>query len=445
MEYFGNDMKRRLEATDIFVAGLMAVQPGSMIANLIRRSRRELVIGGRIYDRRDLNNIVVLGVGKAAGAMADAAEQELREWISGGLVVTKPGYALPLEYLRCMEAGHPIPDQNGVRAAQAVVNLVAPLQENDLLILLLSGGASSLLTDGLDIPFQEVQDLGTLLLHSGADITEMNTVRKHLSSIKGGNLARLAYPALVYSFILSDVVGDALDVVGSGPTVPDPTTYGDACAILEKYGLWGKAGDSVRDRLNRGREGLIPETPKPGDPIFERVENLLIGNNRMALEAAAVKAAQLGYHVVLRDEPMQGEARLLARELAHELLAYEGPRPACLIMGGETTVTVTGTGRGGRNQEFVLAMLCAWMDMEAPPERLPTVLSAGTDGTDGPTGAAGAFADGNLMAIAKIMEEDPHQFLSNNDSFTYLDIAGAQLFTGPTFTNVADMLVVLMD
>jgi hydroxypyruvate reductase len=421
------------------------VQPGTLISRQVRRSGHELWIGDHVYDRHALNNIKVVAVGKAATTMADTVEQELREWITGGLVVTKRGYALPLEFLPIMEAGHPIPDRDGVRAAEAVVGLVRHLQENDLLLLLLSGGASSLLSDVANIPFNEVQDLFDLLLRSGADIREMNTVRKHISSIKGGQLARLAWPAKVHAFILSDVVGDALDVVGSGPSVPDPTTFGDACAILDLYGIWDKVGDSVKDRLLRGREGRTPETPKPGDPLFANVENTLVGNNWMALVAASQKASELGYHVELRETPLVGEARSLARDLAQEFLEYKGPRPASLIMGGETTVTVTGNGKGGRNQEMALALLCAWIDMGVHPDKLPTVLVAGTDGTDGPTEAAGAFADGNLMAISAILEQDPHEFLLNNDSYTYLGIAGARLFTGPTFTNVADMLVVLFD
>ena len=438
-------MKKRLDATDIFVAGLMAVQPGHLISEQIRRYHNDLSIGGRHFDRRELNHIIVLSVGKAAVSMADTVEQELREWISGGLVVTKPGYGLELEFLRCIEAGHPIPDQMGMQATRAVMDLVTPLQENDLVILLMSGGASSLLPDTMEIPFEEVRDLFTQLLRCGADIAEMNTVRKHLSAVKGGNLARLAWPARVFSFILSDVVGDALDVVGSGPTVPDPTTFREACDILEKYGIWETVSGPVREHLSSGRDGLIPETPKPGDSLFDRVENRMIGNNMMALQAAAHKAAEIGYHVELRNTPLLGEARTLGAEFARELLDYEGPRPACLIMGGETTVTVTGNGKGGRSQEFALAMLCAWLDMEVQSDKLPTVLIAGTDGTDGPTDAAGAFADENLVAIAKILEQDPHAYLRNNDSYSYLDIAGAQLFTGPTFTNVADMLVVLMD
>jgi hydroxypyruvate reductase len=438
-------MQKRLAATEIFIAGLMAVQPGLLISQQVRRSRGDLVVGGWIMDRREIGKLIILGVGKAAGAMADAVEQELREWISGGLVVTKKGYGLPLEYLRSIEAGHPIPDQAGMKASQTFINMVTPLQEKDLLILLLSGGASALLPDSTDIPLPEVQEIFSMLLRSGADIREMNTVRKHLSSIKGGNLARLAWPARVFTFILSDVVGDPLDVIGSGPTVPDPTTYADAYSILEKYDIWTGAGDAVKNWLRSGMEGVIPETPKPGDPVFDRVENMLIGNNSMALRAAADKARQMGYHVELRQEPMQGEARTLAAELATDFLTYKGPRPACIIMGGETTVTVTGNGKGGRNQELALAILDAWMVMGIGPEKLPTVLCAGTDGTDGPTEAAGAFADDNLMAIALGMDMDPHEYLANNDSYAYLEAAGAQLFTGPTFTNVADMMVVLME
>jgi glycerate 2-kinase len=438
-------MTSRQDAADIFKAGLMAVRPGTLMANQVRRSPDGLLVGGRLLPRDAWDRLIVLGVGKAAAAMADAVERELGDWVCGGLVVTKTGHGLPLRYLPCIESGHPIPDAIGREASQAVLDLVATLGDGDLLLVLVSGGASALLPDSGGLPFDEVQDIFRMLLHSGADISEMNAVRKHLSAIKGGHLARLVYPARVVTLILSDIAGDALDVVGSGPTAPDPTTFADACAVLEKYGLWEKAGARVRDRLQRGREGYLPETPKPGDPIFGKVDNRVIGNNRMALEGAAARARQLGYQVDLRLVPISGEARLLAEALAREFLSYDGPRPACILMGGETTVTVTGTGKGGRNQEFALALLCAWRDMGIAPDELPTVLSAGTDGTDGPTEVAGAFADGNLLSTSLSMEQDPRAFLADNDSFTYLGAAGARFFTGPTFTNVADMLVVLID
>jgi hydroxypyruvate reductase len=293
------------------------------------------------------------------------------------------------------------------------------------------------------ITLQEKQETTRLLLACGADIRELNTLRKHLSAIKGGHLARLAAPAAVVSLILSDVVGDPLDVISSGPTVPDPTTFGDALAVLAKYGLTARVPRAVLDRLERGARGDLPDTPKPGDPCFRRVSNIVVGSNALAVDAAARQARALGYRALVLSTTIEGETRDVARmhaAILREIRSSGRPArpPACVISGGETTVTLRGEGLGGRNQEFALA---AAIDLEGLPGVL--AFSAGTDGTDGPTDAAGAMADGATLARAAALGLDARDALARNDSYHFFEPLRDLAMTGPTGTNVMDIRLML--
>jgi hydroxypyruvate reductase len=318
------------------------------------------------------------------------------------------------------------------------------LNARDLLIVLISGGASALLPAPVEpITLSDKQQTTDLLLRAGADITELNTVRKHLSALKGGNLAALAYPATTISLVLSDVIGDRLDVIGSGPTVPDSSTFSDAFAVIQKYKLTRRIPKAVRRRLEAGAAGKAPETPKPGDPLFRNVHNVVIGSNRLSLEAAAGQAKALGYRTLILSSTMQGEAREVARVHAQilrevHLSGHPLRRPACILSGGETTVTVTGSGKGGRNQEFALA---AAIDIAGLNDAL--VLSAGTDGTDGPTDAAGAIATGDTVKRAAALGLDARKHLCTNDAYPFFDALCDLIRTGPTGTNVMDIHLLL--
>jgi hydroxypyruvate reductase len=361
------------------------------------------------------------------------------------LINVKDGHVAKLKWIELNECGHPVPDLRGVRGAERIVEIAGGAGENDLVICLISGGASALLPlPAPPITLEEKQAVTKLLLASGANIHEINAVRKHISRIKGGQLARMAYPARVLALILSDVIGDDLDVIGSGMTAPDKSTYGTSKSVLEKYGILDRVPASVRERIHHGLRGEVPETPKPGDPAFARTQNLIVGSNRLAVEAAAAHARELGFRTMILSTFIEGETREIARmhaAIAKEIAAYGRPlaRPACLISGGETTVTLRGDGLGGRNQEFVLA---AAMDIAGLDSAV--LLSGGTDGTDGPTNAAGAIADGGTMARAEEQKLDSHRFLAANDSYHFFEKLDDLLITGPTNTNVMDVRLVLM-
>ena len=435
----------REDILEIFKSALTAVQPGNLLKQWIGREGDRIKLGDRIFFRSELRHLYVMVSGKAAAAMGDMLEQILGDAISEGVVITKEGYGLPMEYMTVMETGHPIPDERGIKAGEKVMQILHHTFENDLVLVLLSGGSSSLVADVVPgVSLEELQYLSTLMLKSGADIREINTVRKHLSSLKGGQLARLAYPATVVCLALSDVIGDLQEVIGSGPTVPDSTSFGDAMEILLKYQLLQRISPAARDWLERGQRGEVPETPKPGDIIFERNQFNIIGNNTMALMAAAEAAKGKGYTVFIGDVSMHGEARERAVQLAINMERYRGPKPACILLGGETTVTVKGTGRGGRNQEFALAILAYWKASGKNPLYVPVILSAGTDGTDGPTDAAGALVDGNLLQWVYEQHEEPQRYLDDNDSYGFFSKTDTQLFTGPTYTNVMDIVIVLI-
>jgi glycerate 2-kinase len=381
--------------------------------------------------------VLVLGCGKASAAMAAAAEEALADRIAGGFVVVKDGCAVPVSRAEIAEAGHPVPDERGLAASARLLEEAHAAGEESLVLFLVSGGGSALTpSPAPPITLAEKQEVTRLLLASGATIGELNAVRKHLSRFKGGQLARAAWPASVLTLALSDVIGDPLDVIASGPTAPDPTTFADAREVLARRGLAGRVPASVAARLEAGRRGEIEETPKPGDRLFGRVTNVVIGNNALIADAAVAAASRLGYRPHLATRELQGEAREVARDLVVRARGLDPP--ACLIAGGETTVTVTGKGRGGRCQEFALAAA-----LELLPTDRMTVLAAGTDGTDGPTDAAGAIVDGHSVARGTHAGGDVHRAMADNDAYRFLAASGDLIVSGPTRTNLLDLYVVL--
>jgi glycerate 2-kinase len=388
----------------------------------------------------------VVGAGKASGAMAAAAEAALGDAITDGLVVVKDGYRAATRRIRIVEAGHPVPDARGEAAARKIRAVAEAAGADDLLLVLVSGGGSALTPAPVPpITLGDKQVMTRLLLAAGANINQLNAVRKHCSLLKGGQLARAAAPARVRALLLSDVIGDPLDVIASGPTAPDVSTFGEALAVLRHFDLLDRAPASIVERLERGGRGDVPETPKPEDPIFRRVSNTVIGNNALVVDAAAARARALGYapHVLTRS--LDGEAREVAGRLvalARDIQGGRGPvtPPACVIAGGETTVTVRGHGRGGRCQELGLAAAIALDGLGGI-----AALAAGTDGTDGPTDAAGALVDGGSVGRARARGIDAAARLEDNDSNPALAAAGDLVVTGPTNTNLLDLYLVLID
>lgn len=383
--------------------------------------------------------------------MAAAAASILGERLTGGIIVVKDGHVTPDNLavlqprIEVIEAGHPIPDARGVAAGERIADLLCHATERDLVLALISGGGSALLTrPAPGITLDDLQRLTGVLLACGASINEINTLRRHLDTLKGGGLARLAAPAAVVALILSDVVGDPLDVIASGPTVADPTTFADALGVLERYGVTHQTPAAILDRLRRGTRGEIAETPKPGDPALARVYNLIIGSNRMAAEAALAVARDEGFNTLLLTTFLQGEARDVGRVLAavaREMTVSNHPirRPACVIAGGETTVTLRGDGRGGRNQELALA---AAADLAHAPGALLVALA--TDGGDGPTDAAGAVVSDTTIRRAAALGLDAAAALARNDSYPFFAALDDLLRPGPTQTNVNDLAIVVV-
>jgi len=425
----------REAARSVFDAGLAAAD----VAPLVRRALADvrLAPSGRVR---------VVGAGKASGAMAAAAEAALGDVIADGLVVVKDGYRAPTHRITLVEAGHPVPDARGEAAARRIRALAETCGADDLLLVLVSGGGSALTPAPVPpITLADKQAMTRLLLAAGANINQLNAVRKHCSLLKGGQLARAAAPARVHALLLSDVIGDPLDVIASGPTAPDASTFAEARAILERFDLLARAPAPIVDRLERGMRGEVPETPKPDDPVFRHVTNTVIGNNALVVDAAAARARALGYtpHVLTRS--LEGEARAVAEELvalARQIRDRRGPvaAPACVIAGGETTVTVRGKGAGGRCQEFGLAAALAFEGQAGV-----VALAAGTDGTDGPTDAAGAVVDGDSARRARERGLDPRASLDANDSNPVLAVTGDLVVTGPTNTNLLDLYLLLID
>lgn len=420
----------RRHALSIFRAALAAADPAAAVARQLQR-----------LDFSRFENVYVVGAGKAGASMAAAAERVIGRRITAGFVNVKEMPRTRLRRIELHESGHPVPDTRGVEGAQRISQIAEFAGRRDLVICLISGGASALMPlPAPPLTLEEKQATTRLLLACGADIHEINTIRKHISAIKGGQLSRLAAPARVEALLLSDVIGDDPSAIGSGPAAPDATTFADALGVLDRYSIRARVPTSVRVRLEQGAAGELPETPKPADPIFTRVHNRIIGSNRLALYAAERRARELGFHTLLLSSEVQGEAREVAR--VHAAIGREIARsgrpirpPACVIAGGETTVTLKGEGKGGRNQEFALA---AALDIAGEPNTV--IFSAGTDGTDGPTDAAGALVDGLTL------RRDPEACacLDRNDSYRYFDRLGDLVKTGPTHTNVMDVHLVLV-
>ncbi|MFH1091623.1 MAG: glycerate kinase [Pseudomonadota bacterium] len=440
----------REDAQGIFQAALAAVEPAQAVASALARSDDRLrVLDGKkavkSLDLKKFKRIFIVGAGKATAPMAMAVEKTLGPRVTAGIISVKTGHGLKLKKTTVLEAAHPVPDKKGVEAARKIKELLEEAGRDDLIFSLISGGGSALLP--LPVPglkLSEKQAVTRMLLGCGAPIHEINAVRKHLSQLKGGQMARLAAPATVINLMLSDVVGDDRDTIASGPFVPDPSTYEEVMVILAKYKLMKKVPASVRTHLKKGLTGLAPETPKMGDPAFDRITNLIIASNFLALQAAQAEARKRGYHPLILSSSMEGETREVARvhaALAREVRATGNPvkAPACLISGGETTVTLKGKGKGGRNQEFVLA---AALDIDRLDKVL--VFSAGTDGTDGPTDAAGALADGHTCTRAVRAGLSPQRHLNENNAYPLFEKLGDLVITGPTRTNVMDVRLILM-
>ncbi|MGH7424645.1 MAG: glycerate kinase type-2 family protein [Candidatus Methylomirabilales bacterium] len=435
--------KLRKAAGEIFQAAIDAANPRIAIHRHVRREGEKLLADGAVYDL-DRGRVVVVGAGKACAAMAAAVEEVLGDRIRDGVVVVKDGTALPLRRIRVTQAGHPVPDARGVEGTSAILGLLTETRPEDLVIVLISGGGSALLpapVAGIDLI--EKQAMTRALLACGASIEEINAVRKHCSRIKGGQMARALFPARSLTLILSDVIGDPLDAIASGPTVPDTTTYGEALEVLRRYRVEDRIPASILRHLERGARGEIPETPKAGDPCFATAHHCIVGNNLQSLLAARDRAARLGFQALLLTTALKGESREVAKVLAALLLeirrsGHPLSPPTCLLLGGETTVTVRGKGKGGRSQELVLAGAIA-----IAGGRDLVIWSAGTDGTDGPTDAAGAVADGDTWARAKEIGLDPQRALEENDAYHFFERLGDLVKTGPTLTNVMDVILLL--
>lgn len=441
----------RRQLADIFNAALAAVDPYNAVKNAVNRKGNALFAGGMRFDLDRFARIIVAGAGKAAARMALAVEDLLGPALTDGLIIVKKDHAVRPGKIRQVEASHPVPDEAGVQGTRQIVEMLRQADEQTLVICLLSGGGSALLVSPADgITLEDKQRATDLLLRSGAAIHEVNTVRKHLSGVKGGRLGQIAHPAPVLTLIMSDVIGDSLDVIASGPTVPDSTTFTDALAVVKRYGLREKLPERVLSFLERGAAGREPETPKENDPCFLKTGNVIVAGLQQALAAAQETAAGLGVIAEIMTSELRGEARDAARLLAGKAMSIRrslrtGER-RCLLAGGETTVTVRGSGLGGRNQELALAFA-----LEIAGNEGIMLLSAGTDGTDGPTDAAGAIVDGQTVPRAQALGMDPATYLENNDSYAFFkaydsrSAEEAHFITGPTGTNVMDVQIITVE
>jgi glycerate 2-kinase len=425
---------------DLFHTALRAVDPYGAVKLYVDNI-------SSVYHGGGFRRFLAVGFGKASCPMAKALEDGLSGVVDTGTVITKYDHCVGYDFkeITVYEAGHPLPDERGLGGTQKIINLLGEADENTLVVCLISGGGSSLLVSPYEgITLTDKQNITDLLLRSGADIHELNAVRKHLSKVKGGRLAGIAYPARIISLIISDVIGDRLDVIASGPTSPDSTTYREALQVIEKYGLKDRSPRSVYEVLKKGAEGLFPETPKEGNHIFDMVENRVIGNNKKALEAAKTKAESMGLDAEIISSELTGEARKVGRWLAAMAIEIKNAgklrRPRCLISGGETTVNVEGSGLGGRNMELALSFAMEIRGMEGI-----TLLSVGTDGTDGPTDAAGAVVCGWTISKAGSLGLAPESYLENNDSYNFFKKTGDLFITGPTGTNVMDIQILAIE
>jgi len=435
----------RKDAFEILKAGLTAVDPYNLIRQQIRKQNETLIFPeGQKIELRKFDRIYVIGAGKGTAPVAKAMEELLGKFLTGGDIIVKYGHGEPLNKIRLHEAAHPVPDQNTLNSTAQLLEGLRDLTNNDCVFVLLTGGGSALLESlPSNITLDDLQSLSSVLLGCGATIHEINCIRKHISQIKGGQLARTIYPAQCITLALSDVVGDDLSVIASGPTNPDNSTFAQAISILEKYHVKDQIPGTVLSHLEKGLKNQIAETPKATDPVFKKVINMVIGNNRLALKSAESKAKKCGYNTLALTSMVQGEAKEVAQVIAaviKEIQQSNEPlkKPACLLLGGETTVRLTGKGKGGRNQELALAM--AMTGIKQPY----VFFSCGTDGTDGPTDAAGAIVDHETIERAEKSKISPAAFLKNNDAYHFFEKLDDLIKTGPTGTNVMDMMVALV-
>ena len=432
---------------DVIERSLEAVDPKRVVRSQVNLSNSILKVDEETFNLTRFRRIFVVGGGKAGGSMAEALDKILGERIEDGIIVIPKGTLdrYQAERIDFHEGSHPIPDESSVKGAKKILNLASRAEKNDLVMCLISGGGSSLMAlprEGISL--RDKRKVTDLLLRSGAAINEINTIRKHISSFKGGQLAREAYPATVISLLLSDVIGDPLDVIASGPTVPDPTTFEDAVTILRRYSLWEATPKSIKQTLSNGAKGIVQETPKEDDPAFAKARNLVIGNNRLACTAAVGELERHGLNTLLLTSLVEGEARdvgLIFGGVARETLASGCPLPppAGIVAGGETTVTVTGDGVGGRNQEICLSAALKIDGLDRV-----VMASVSTDGIDGPTDAAGAVVDGRTISRSRDVGIDAKECLRNNDAYSFFSGTGDLIYTGPTGTNVNDITILVM-
>ena len=426
----------------IFFAGVNGVLPEKLMQSQVKLSGDLLQVAEKRFPLSRFRHIYVLAAGKAAASMSRGVEKVLGDKITNGHVVTKYGHGMNLNYLTLTEAGHPIPDAEGVKGTQKIVNIARKATEDDLVICLISGGASALMTDFPEgVTLDDLKRTNELLTKCGANITEINTVRKHLSKIKGGQLARILFPATTVCLILSDVVGDRLDVIASGPTVGDSSSFADALTIIDKYSLQNRLPSSVLHYLLEGADGSIADTPKLDNPVFQNVHNYIIGSNGIALESSAKKAVELGFETHTVTDSIQEDVTETANFILKTIDNQKptGNKPVCLLFGGEPTVKVSGKGLGGRNQHLALYLatkICCKKNI--------TILCAGTDGTDGPTDAAGAVVDYETATKAVEKGIDPNHYLTNCDSYRFFQQVGGHIITGNTGTNVMDIIVAIV-
>ncbi|MCX6334360.1 MAG: DUF4147 domain-containing protein [Bacteroidia bacterium] len=438
-------MKYRETAEHIFLSGIRGVLPGKIITDLVSLRGSILKVGYMSYDLEKFRHIYVIGAGKASAALGHYLENILGNRITGGHIVTKYGSFCKLIKIRVTEAGHPVPDENGFSATREISAIADNAAEDDLVICIWSGGGSSLLADHPDSSSpQEIMFFNDMLVRCGANISEMNIVRKHLSKVKGGQLARHIWPATCVTIYLSDVIGDPPDVVASGPVAPDNSTYSEALQVIEKYNLKNDMPPSLLTYIYEGVQGMHPDSPGPGDQVFSRTSTLLAGNNRMALLAASREAEKSGFSTFIVTCELIGETHQACSFIIDIINKYKYnntlQKPVCLLFGGETTVRVTGDGLGGRNQHLALLVATRLHDISGI-----TFLSAGTDGNDGNTDMAGAVVDSETVHDALSMNVDPARYLDDFDSFHFFKAVGGHIHTGPTMTNVMDMALAIIE
>ncbi|MBU0993508.1 MAG: glycerate kinase [Proteobacteria bacterium] len=438
--------KMRTDAIAIFAKGIEAVEPFSTVKNACRTEAGRLVICGKSFNLSRFNRIYMIGFGKATAPMASAMEDLLKEHLTAGIIIVKYGHGIHMNRTRIIEAGHPIPDEKGVSGTTDILELARQAGKNDLVICLVSGGGSSLLVHpAAGITLEDKQEISRILIECGATIQEINTIRKHLSAVKGGQLASLVYPATLVTLMMSDVVGDDPGIIASGPTVPDKSTFKDCLDVMGKYNLGNRLPSRVKTHLENGLNGLVNETPASNHEAFKTSWHWVIGNNMTAILSAQKEAERLTYNTVILSSMIEGENRHVAAvhtAIVREIMKTGHPInvPACILSGGETTVTVTGKGKGGRNQEFALACVKNIHDLGQV-----VILSTGTDGTDGPTDAAGAIVDSHTFSRSRSLCLDPEAYLRNSDSYEFFKKLDDLFITGPTHTNVMDLRILLVD